>query len=86
MSEKNVYYLRVRLTPEKRRKLAVLAALENSNMTGIVNKCIDKLIQDSEAMKKLESKRDFDLEGMFTKGDPIPDEAIEEVIREWEKE
>lgn len=84
MSEKNVYFLRVRLTPEKRRKLSVLAALENSTMTGIVNNCIDRLIQDNDAMKKLES--DFNLEGMFTEGDPIPKEAIDEVIREWEKE
>ena len=84
MSKKSAYFLRVRLTPEKRKKLAILAALENSTMTGLVNRCIDKLIENSEAIKQLES--DFSLEGMFTEGDPIPKEAIDEVIREWERE
>lgn len=59
-----------------------MAALDNSTMTEIVNRCIDRLIQDSEVMKKLESKSDFDLECMVTEGDPIPDEAIEEAINE----
>lgn len=68
MTEKSVY-LRLKLTPEKRRKLAILAALENSNMTKLLNKAIDNLIQENEEIQKLESseskKKRFSLEGMI---------------------
>jgi excisionase family DNA binding protein len=32
------------------------------------------------------SESEFSLEGMFTEGEPIPKEAIDEVIKEWERE
>jgi hypothetical protein len=32
------------------------------------------------------SEEEFSLEGMFTKGEPIPKEAIDEVIMEWQRE
>ncbi len=68
MTEKNVY-LRLKLTPEKRRKLSILAALENSNMTELLNKAIDRLISENDEMQKLEpgesKKKRSSLEGMI---------------------
>lgn len=71
MADKSVY-LRLKLTPEKRRKLAILATLENSNMTELLNKAIDKLIQENEEMQKLKSdkskKRHLSFKGMIEDG------------------
>ena len=36
--------------------------------------------------KRKLSESEFSLEGMFTEGDPIPKEAIDEVTKEWERE
>ena len=38
-----------------------------------------------QKQKKL-SESEFSLEGMFKDGEPIPKEAIDEVIAEWERE
>jgi len=85
-SETEIVDIKVRLPRYKRDKLKLLSVIEKSSMNSVILQAIDTIITKNEAIKKLESKKDIDLEGMFTEGDPIPKEAIDEVIKEWEKE
>jgi len=85
-SETEIVDIKVRLPRYKRDKLKLLSVIEKSSMNSVILQAIDTIITENEAIKKLESKKDIDLEGMFTEGDPIPKEAIDEVIKEWEKE
>jgi len=56
----------------------------NRNLSG-VSKGNSEKHPEEHTQRKL-SESEFSLEGMFTEGEPIPKEAIDKVIREWERE
>jgi hypothetical protein len=47
---------------------------------------IDEILKMLEHTQDKLAESEFSLEGMFTEGEPIPKEAIDEVIKEWERE
>lgn len=52
------------------------------NMSGSDEEDVDEVWNDKEHLPQ----RRFSLQGIIKGGDPIPEEAINEVIKEWERE
>ena len=62
-----------------------LEAVKVGKSIRIADEDIDTYMKKNKTKKKL-SESEFSLEGMFTEGEPIPKEAVDEVIAEWERE
>jgi excisionase family DNA binding protein len=54
----------------------------DQNMSGSGEEDTNEVWNDKEHLHK----RRFSLQGIIKGGDPIPEEAIDEVIKEWERE
>jgi|WetSurMetagenome_2_1015567.scaffolds.fasta_scaffold324094_2 excisionase family DNA binding protein len=47
---------------------------------------VEKSVVGLDKESSIQEKRRFSMQGMFKGGEPITKEAIDEVIKEWEKE
>jgi hypothetical protein len=90
LPEMKLVDVRLKLPLYKREALKLLSVIERKSINQLLEEHIDKLIGDStDQLKELREqpkKERFSIQGMAKGGEPISKEAIDEVIKEWEKE
>lgn len=91
LPEMKLVDVRLKLPLYKREALKLLSVIERKSINQLLEEHIDKLIGDStDRLKELRSlerpkKERFSLIGRAKGGEPIPKEAIDEAIKEFNR-